>query len=271
MRVAQRTQQASAGVASTSYRSLPSPPPIYRSSRHSTPLRCQLHSQQLCVTPQKASRHENLVSVLRPFIVYASYFGRLSIVEAQNEVTNASASTCAAPTTPEGLRARKAHAAVHVRSRQCRLQAKGEQGHSGARGWIYRLHWQVCGEGADKEGLQCSSFCPREERGGWQGFNGRHYSGNWLTTAHASYLYIDPLLPVSSIISFASSHTTHMLQEFKGADVKFGDVQDMESLRTIGFAQPVDVVVSCLASRTGGKAGQLPPLHSKSQHHMRCK
>lgn len=42
-------------------------------------------------------------------------------------------------------------------------------------------------------------------------------------------------------------------QEFAGADVRFGDVQDMESLRTVGFSEPVDVVVSCLASRTGGK------------------
>ena len=45
----------------------------------------------------------------------------------------------------------------------------------------------------------------------------------------------------------------NLMQEFEGADVKFGDVQNVESLRTVGFAQPVDVVVSCLASRTGGK------------------
>ena len=43
------------------------------------------------------------------------------------------------------------------------------------------------------------------------------------------------------------------VQEFAGADVRFGDVQDMESLRAVGFSEPVDVVVSCLASRTGGK------------------
>ena len=47
------------------------------------------------------------------------------------------------------------------------------------------------------------------------------------------------------------------VQEFAGADVRFGDVQDMESLRSVGFAQPVEVVVSCLASRTGGKVGGL--------------
>jgi divinyl chlorophyllide a 8-vinyl-reductase len=50
------------------------------------------------------------------------------------------------------------------------------------------------------------------------------------------------------------------MQEFAGAEVRFGDVQDMESLRTVGFAQPVDVVVSCLASRTGGKVHAASPL-----------
>ena len=33
----------------------------------------------------------------------------------------------------------------------------------------------------------------------------------------------------------------------------FGDVTDPASVRDIAFASPVDVVVSCLASRTGGK------------------
>ena len=42
------------------------------------------------------------------------------------------------------------------------------------------------------------------------------------------------------------------MQELAGADVRFGDVTDMESLRRVAFADPVDVVVSCLASRTGG-------------------
>lgn len=32
----------------------------------------------------------------------------------------------------------------------------------------------------------------------------------------------------------------------------FGDVTDIESIKKIGCAEPVDVVVSCLASRTGG-------------------
>jgi len=36
--------------------------------------------------------------------------------------------------------------------------------------------------------------------------------------------------------------------------VRFGDVGNPEDLKRVGFAQPVDVVVSCLASRTGGKA-----------------
>ncbi|KAJ1479072.1 hypothetical protein T484DRAFT_1815650 [Baffinella frigidus] len=40
--------------------------------------------------------------------------------------------------------------------------------------------------------------------------------------------------------------------DFVGADCRFGDVTDMESLRSVGFKDKVDVVVSCLASRTGG-------------------
>jgi hypothetical protein len=43
------------------------------------------------------------------------------------------------------------------------------------------------------------------------------------------------------------------LQEFAGAQVVFGDVTNLQSLRDTAFGQPVDVVVSCLASRTGGK------------------
>lgn len=40
--------------------------------------------------------------------------------------------------------------------------------------------------------------------------------------------------------------------EFPGAEVVFGEVTDMNSLSRVGFEKPVDVVVSCLASRTGG-------------------
>ena len=40
--------------------------------------------------------------------------------------------------------------------------------------------------------------------------------------------------------------------DFEGADCRFGDVTNLESLRTVGFKDKVDVVVSCLASRTGG-------------------
>lgn len=40
--------------------------------------------------------------------------------------------------------------------------------------------------------------------------------------------------------------------ELEGADVRFGDVTDVASLERVAFADPVDVVVSCLASRTGG-------------------
>lgn len=41
-------------------------------------------------------------------------------------------------------------------------------------------------------------------------------------------------------------------KEFAGADVRFGDVTDTASLRRVAFRDKVDVVVSCLASRTGG-------------------
>ena len=41
-------------------------------------------------------------------------------------------------------------------------------------------------------------------------------------------------------------------KEFPGAQVVFGEVTDVNSLSKVGFEKPVDVVVSCLASRTGG-------------------
>ncbi|KAK9805345.1 hypothetical protein WJX73_004487 [Symbiochloris irregularis] len=45
----------------------------------------------------------------------------------------------------------------------------------------------------------------------------------------------------------------YVIREFEGAQVQFGDITDQASLQQNGFAQPVDVVVSCMASRTGGK------------------
>ncbi|GAX78735.1 hypothetical protein CEUSTIGMA_g6172.t1 [Chlamydomonas eustigma] len=42
-------------------------------------------------------------------------------------------------------------------------------------------------------------------------------------------------------------------KEFSGATVRFGDVLDVKSIRNVAFEEHVDVVVSCLASRTGGK------------------
>ncbi|MEW5302493.1 MAG: hypothetical protein WDW36_005273 [Sanguina aurantia] len=42
-------------------------------------------------------------------------------------------------------------------------------------------------------------------------------------------------------------------KEFPGADVRFGDVQDPASIKAVAFTEQVDVVISCLASRTGGK------------------
>jgi len=41
-------------------------------------------------------------------------------------------------------------------------------------------------------------------------------------------------------------------KDFEGAEVVFGSVKDKESIREKAFAGKVDVVVSCLASRTGG-------------------
>jgi len=56
----------------------------------------------------------------------------------------------------------------------------------------------------------------------------------------------------SGIKGKADKETT--VKEFPGADVRFGDVTNADSLRSVGFSDKVDVVVSCLASRTGGKA-----------------
>ena len=44
-----------------------------------------------------------------------------------------------------------------------------------------------------------------------------------------------------------------VIADFPGAEVRFGDVTDPGSLAAHVFNQPTDVVVSCLASRTGGR------------------
>jgi len=44
-----------------------------------------------------------------------------------------------------------------------------------------------------------------------------------------------------------------IIKELPGAEVRFGSVSDKDSLRQVAFKDKVDVVVSCLASRTGGK------------------
>ena len=44
-----------------------------------------------------------------------------------------------------------------------------------------------------------------------------------------------------------------VVDDFPGADVRFGDVTNPVSLATDAFNEPTDVVISCLASRTGGK------------------
>lgn len=40
--------------------------------------------------------------------------------------------------------------------------------------------------------------------------------------------------------------------EFEGAECRFADVTDAASIRDNVLSKPADVVVSCLASRTGG-------------------
>ncbi len=44
-----------------------------------------------------------------------------------------------------------------------------------------------------------------------------------------------------------------VVADFPGAEVRFGDVTNPISLATHAFDEPTDVVISCLASRTGGK------------------
>ena len=44
-----------------------------------------------------------------------------------------------------------------------------------------------------------------------------------------------------------------VINDLPGAEVRFGDVTDPASLAAEAFNQPTDVVVSCLASRTGGR------------------
>lgn len=44
-----------------------------------------------------------------------------------------------------------------------------------------------------------------------------------------------------------------VVADFPGAEVRFGDVTQPDSLVVNAFDQPADVVISCLASRTGGR------------------
>ena len=44
-----------------------------------------------------------------------------------------------------------------------------------------------------------------------------------------------------------------VINDLKGAEVRFGDVTDPASIAAEAFNQHTDVVVSCLASRTGGR------------------
>ena len=56
-----------------------------------------------------------------------------------------------------------------------------------------------------------------------------------------------------SAVNAAAPHSCAIVQDFEGADTRFGDVNDVDSIRSVAFSDRVDVVVSCLASRTGGK------------------
>ena len=44
-----------------------------------------------------------------------------------------------------------------------------------------------------------------------------------------------------------------VVADFPGAEVRFGDVTNPKSIAAAAFDQPADVIVSCLASRTGGR------------------
>ena len=44
-----------------------------------------------------------------------------------------------------------------------------------------------------------------------------------------------------------------VVADFPGAEGRFGDVTNPESIAAAAFDQPADVIVSCLASRTGGR------------------
>ena len=48
-----------------------------------------------------------------------------------------------------------------------------------------------------------------------------------------------------------------VVADFPGAEVRFGDVTNPESIAAAAFDQPADVIVSRLASRTGGTSGFL--------------
>ena len=50
-----------------------------------------------------------------------------------------------------------------------------------------------------------------------------------------------------------SQSQEQVINDLQGAEVRFGDVTDPASLADEAFNQPTDVVVSCLASRTGGR------------------
>lgn len=53
--------------------------------------------------------------------------------------------------------------------------------------------------------------------------------------------------------------------------MRFGSVLDKDSLRSIAFKEKVDVVVSCLASRTGKRCGLSADTVSLGQTDQQCR
>lgn len=143
-----------------------------------------------------------------------------------------------------------------------RVEDPRSQGCAGAGGRCNRLYWQVCGP--------CQTL--------W---------AIGLYCIHSFVLFVHLTLPICrtelqvkelisrgyNVVAFSREKSgvkgkadmEATIRDFPGADVRFGEVTDMESLRTVGFKDKVDVVVSCLASRTGGKV-MVDPLHDNRHH-----
>jgi hypothetical protein len=130
---------------------------------------------------------------------------------------------------------------------------------------------QVCDQGADCPWIQCDCSRKRicwhqgkDEAGGHHQGTGVQHSAQGVPQQRASTGMSPHINTPSHTVSSASAprplyytHTQTLspFQEFAGAHVVFGDVTNPASITAAAFSgdAPVDVVVSCLASRTGGK------------------